>query len=98
MFSQLEKAGSNREVKDLKRDLSDGVSLLVILSQLFPTIALPKYNTNPQTEVHRLDNLSVGLKLLEAQNVRLESITARALLDGNEPAIMGLIWTLIKEV
>jgi hypothetical protein len=85
-------------VNNLKTDCSDGVALLLILGQLFNQITLPRFNMDPKTEVHKLDNLSVALKLLESQGIRLESITARMLLEGNEQAVLGLIWTLIKEV
>ncbi len=62
-------------------------------------------------QVHKLDNLMIVFKFLEAANVkyalppallrvdecaRLESVKPRSILEGNEQAIMGLIWTLIK--
>ncbi len=96
--SKLDKAGSSRQVEDLTKDLCDGVVLLVCLGQLYPELTLPKYHSEPKSEVHRLDNLAVALKLLETQGVRLESVTARMLLEGSEVAVMGLVWTLIKEV
>ncbi len=76
---------------------SDGVALLLILHQLFPEYTMPKYNAAPKMEVHKLDNLALVFKLLEAANVKLESVNARSILEGNEKSVMGLIWTLIKE-
>ncbi len=45
----------------------------------------------------QLDNLALVFKLLEAANVKLESVKPRSILEGHEQSIMGLIWTLIKE-
>jgi hypothetical protein len=58
--------------------------------------AVPRHHAEPRSEVHRLDNLAVALRLLESQGVRLESVTARMLLEGSEVAVMGLVWTLVK--
>lgn len=73
------------------------MALLVILKELFPEYTLPKYNTAPKMEVHKLDNLATVFKLLETANVKLESVKPRSVLEGHEQSIMGLIWTLIKE-
>ncbi len=69
---KLEKANCGREVCDLRTDLSDGVCLLHIVAQLFALVPVPRHTASPQTEVHRLDNLALALRVLESNNVRLE--------------------------
>ncbi|KAK6303792.1 hypothetical protein J4Q44_G00262460 [Coregonus suidteri] len=54
-----------------------------------------KYHTRPTFRQMRLDNVSVALKLLDQENVKLVSIDSKAIMDGNMKLILGLVWTLI---
>nr|XP_039265539.1 filamin-C-like isoform X3 [Styela clava] len=84
----------NKRLGSLETDLSDGlrlISLLEVLSQK----RMDKYNKRPNFRQMKLENVSVALKFLERERIKLVSIDSKAIVDGNLKLILGLIWTLI---
>ena len=43
----------------------------------------------------KMENVALALEFLESERIRLVSIDAQAIVDGNLKLILGLIWTLI---
>ena len=43
----------------------------------------------------KMENVALALEFLECERIRLVSIDAQAIVDGNLKLILGLIWTLI---
>ncbi|CAH0552966.1 unnamed protein product [Brassicogethes aeneus] len=80
------------EVEDLFVDLADGKKLLKLL-ELISGEKLPKPN-NGRMRVHKVENVNKSLAFLHTK-VRLESIGAEDIVDGNPRLILGLIWTII---
>ncbi|XP_035726882.1 filamin-A-like isoform X4 [Vespa mandarinia] len=84
----------NKNIDDLECDLSDGlklVSLIEVLSQK----RLPKHNQRPTFRSQKLENVSVALKFLEDEGIRIVSIDSTDIVDCKLKLILGLIWTLI---
>ncbi|XP_015599800.1 filamin-A isoform X2 [Cephus cinctus] len=84
----------NKHIGDLESDLSDGlrlVSLLEVLSQK----RLPKHNKRPTFRSQKLENVSVALKFLDDQGIRIVNIDSSDIVDCKLKLILGLIWTLI---
>ncbi|XP_031334782.1 spectrin beta chain, non-erythrocytic 1 isoform X2 [Photinus pyralis] len=80
------------EVEDLFTDLADGKKLLKLL-EIISGEKLAKPN-NGKMRVHRIENVNKSLAFLHTK-VRLESIGAEDIVDGNPRLILGLIWTII---
>ncbi|XP_049846907.1 spectrin beta chain, non-erythrocytic 1 isoform X2 [Schistocerca gregaria] len=90
MNSFLQKA--RMEVDDLFTDLADGKKLLKLL-EIISGEKLGKPN-NGKMRVHKVENVNKSLAFLHTK-VRLESIGAEDIVDGNPRLILGLIWTII---
>lgn len=90
MNSFLQKA--RMEVDDLFVDLADGKRLLKLL-EIISGEKLGKPN-NGKMRVHKIENVNKSLAFLHTK-VRLESIGAEDIVDGNPRLILGLIWTII---
>lgn len=63
----------SKHIGDLESDLSDGlrlVSLVEVLSQKH----LPKHNKRPTFRSQKLENVSVALKFLEDEGIRIVNI------------------------
>lgn len=80
------------EVDDLFTDLADGIKLLKLL-EIISGEKLGKPN-NGRMRVHKIENVNKSLAFLHTK-VRLESIGAEDIVDGNPRLILGLIWTII---
>ncbi|XP_055911888.1 spectrin beta chain, non-erythrocytic 5 isoform X2 [Eupeodes corollae] len=80
------------EVEDLFTDLADGIKLLKLL-EIISGEKLGKPN-NGRMRVHKIENVNKSLAFLHTK-VRLESIGAEDIVDGNPRLILGLIWTII---
>ncbi|XP_071547281.1 spectrin beta chain, non-erythrocytic 5 isoform X4 [Panulirus ornatus] len=80
------------EVVDLFTDLADGKMLLKLL-EIISGEKLGKPN-NGKMRVHKVENVNKSLAFLHTK-VRLESIGAEDIVDGNPRLILGLIWTII---
>uniref|UniRef100_A0A2R5L953 Putative spectrin beta chain non-erythrocytic 5 isoform x6 n=1 Tax=Ornithodoros turicata TaxID=34597 RepID=A0A2R5L953_9ACAR len=90
MNSFLQKA--RMELDDLFVDLGDGKKLLKLL-EIISGEKLGKPN-NGKMRVHKIENVNKSLAFLHTK-VRLESIGAEDIVDGNPRLILGLIWTII---
>ncbi|CAK1587955.1 unnamed protein product [Parnassius mnemosyne] len=88
--SFLQKA--RMEVEDLFVDLADGRRLLKLL-EIISGERLPRPNSG-RMRVHKIENVNKSLGFLHTK-VRLESIGAEDIVDGNPRLILGLIWTII---
>lgn len=80
------------EVDDLFVDLADGRKLLKLL-EIISGEKLAKPN-HGKMRVHKIENVNKSLAFLHTK-VRLESIGAEDIVDGNPRLILGLIWTII---
>lgn len=80
------------EVEDLFTDLADGIKLLKLL-EIISGEKLGKPNSG-RMRVHKIENVNKSLAFLHTK-VRLESIGAEDIVDGNPRLILGLIWTII---
>lgn len=80
------------EINDLFLDLADGKCLMKLL-EIISGEKLGKPN-HGKMRVHKIENVNKCLAFLHTK-VRLESIGAEDIVDGNPRLILGLIWTII---
>ncbi|EOO02221.1 putative alpha- sarcomeric (f-actin cross linking protein) protein [Phaeoacremonium minimum UCRPA7] len=82
------------EVKDLVKDLSDGVLLIHLLESL-SNESLGRYAAKPKLRVQRFENANLALDFIKSRGIQMTNIGAEDVVDGNRKIILGLIWTLI---
>lgn len=82
------------EVKDLVKDLSDGVILIHLLECLSGE-TLGRYAAKPKLRVQRFENANLSLDYIKSRGIQMTNIGAEDVVDGNRKIILGLIWTLI---
>ncbi|XP_039324637.1 calmin isoform X1 [Saimiri boliviensis] len=90
----LEKCNPPLEVKDLFVDIQDGKILMALLEVLSGRNLLHEYKCSSH-RIFRLNNIAKALKFLEDSNVKLVSIDAAEIADGNPSLVLGLIWNII---
>lgn len=94
MNLHLEKCNPPLEVHDLFRDIQDGHILMVLLEELSGCKLLHGFKKSSH-RIFRLNNIAKVLSFLEERNVKLVSIDAADVADGNSSIILGLIWNII---
>ncbi|KAK4106868.1 hypothetical protein N658DRAFT_563589 [Parathielavia hyrcaniae] len=82
------------EVRDLVKDLSDGVVLIHLLECL-SSESLGRYAAKPKLRVQRFENANIALDFIKSRGIQMTNIGAEDVVDGNRKIILGLIWTLI---
>ncbi|XP_031211402.1 calmin isoform X2 [Mastomys coucha] len=90
----LEKCDPPLEVTDLFVDIQDGKVLMALLEVLSGRNLLHEYKSSSH-RIFRLNNIAKALKFLEDSNVKLVSIDAAEIADGNPSLVLGLIWNII---
>ncbi|KAM5129322.1 calmin [Mantella aurantiaca] len=94
MNLHLEKCTPPLEVEDLFVDIQDGKILMALLEVLTGQSLLQEYKSSTH-RIFRLNNIAKALKFLEDSNVKLVSIDAAEIADGNPSLVLGLIWNII---
>ncbi|XP_034531754.1 calmin [Notolabrus celidotus] len=94
MNLHLEKCDPPIEVQDLFRDIQDGHILMALLEELSGCKLLQGFKKSSH-RIFRLNNIAKVLSFLEERNVKLVSIDASDVADGNSSIILGLIWNII---
>ncbi|KAM6392810.1 calmin isoform 2-T2 [Pluvialis apricaria] len=82
------------KVKDLFTDIQDGKILMALLEVLSGQKLMHEYKSSTH-RIFRLNNIAKALKFLEDSNVKLVSIDAAEIADGNSSLVLGLIWNII---
>ncbi|XP_069064350.1 calmin isoform X2 [Pleurodeles waltl] len=90
----LEKCEPPLEVHDLFLDIQDGKVLMALLEVMSGQRLLHEYKSSSH-RIFRLNNIAKSLKFLEESNVKLVSIDAAEIADGNPSMVLGLIWNII---
>ncbi|KAI4803762.1 hypothetical protein KUCAC02_025410 [Chaenocephalus aceratus] len=94
MNLHLEKCDPPIEVNDLFRDIQDGHILMALLEEISGCKLLYWFKKSSH-RIFRLNNIAKVLSFLEERNVKLVSIDAADVADGNSSIILGLIWNII---
>ena len=63
----------NKHIADLDTDLSDGIRLIALL-QVLSQKRVPKHNPKPTFRSQKLENVSVSMKFIEDQNIKIVNI------------------------
>ncbi|XP_009695788.1 PREDICTED: alpha-actinin-4-like, partial [Cariama cristata] len=89
--SHLRKAGT--QIENIDEDFRDGLKLMLLL-EFFPGERLPKPERG-KMRVHKINNVNKALDFIASKGVKLVSIGAEEIVDGNAKMTLGMIWTII---
>ncbi|XP_067848190.1 calmin-like [Heptranchias perlo] len=90
----LDRCNPPLEVRDLFLDVQDGKILMALLEVLSGQRLMHEYK-HSMHRIFRLNNIAKALRFLEEGYVKLVSIDAPEIADGNPSMILGLIWNII---
>jgi len=83
-------------IKDVAKDWSTGIMLMNVVNALYGIKKPKRYNKKPKLRPHKLDNLTMAMKMLEVKaEVKTNFLKNTHLLDGDEKMILGMMWSII---
>uniref|UniRef100_A0A8C3Y5K7 Actinin alpha 4 n=1 Tax=Catharus ustulatus TaxID=91951 RepID=A0A8C3Y5K7_CATUS len=89
--SHLRKAGT--QIENIDEDFRDGLKLMLLL-EVISGERLPKPERG-KMRVHKINNVNKALDFIASKGVKLVSIGAEEIVDGNAKMTLGMIWTII---
>ncbi|EGT39114.1 hypothetical protein CAEBREN_19827 [Caenorhabditis brenneri] len=89
--SHLRKAGTS--IDTIEEDFRNGLKLMLLL-EVISGEPLPKPDRG-KMRFHKIANVNKALEYIESKGVKLVSIGAEEIVDGNVKMTLGLIWTII---
>ncbi|XP_071801297.1 uncharacterized protein [Asterias amurensis] len=89
------KKHKSRPISDLRKSISDGLTLVNILEILFNS-KIQGVQTRPIIRAQRLENINLCLRFLENRGVDIQHISADELTDSNLRATLALVTCLRK--
>uniref|UniRef100_A0AAY4DQI1 Actinin alpha 4 n=1 Tax=Denticeps clupeoides TaxID=299321 RepID=A0AAY4DQI1_9TELE len=89
--SHLRKAGT--QIDNIEEDFRDGLKLMLLL-EVISGERLPKPERG-KMRVHKINNVNKALDFIGNKGVKLVSIGAEEIVDGNVKMTLGMIWTII---
>lgn len=84
----------DKTIMSLETDLSDGLALIALIEVLSQK-KMSKHNKRPTFRSQKLENVSVALKFLEREGIKIINIDSTDIVDCKLKLILGLIWLLI---
>lgn len=89
--SHLRKADT--QIENLEEDFRNGLKLMLLL-EVISGETLPKPDKG-KMRFHKIANVNKALEFIANKDVKLVSIGAEEIVDGNVKMTLGLIWTII---
>ncbi|XP_014664565.1 PREDICTED: alpha-actinin, sarcomeric-like isoform X1 [Priapulus caudatus] len=89
--SHLRKTGTS--IEDIGQDFCNGLKLMLLL-EVISGEQLPKPEKG-KMRFHKIANVNKALHFIASKGVKLVSIGAEEIVDGNVKMTLGLIWTII---
>ncbi|XP_022253656.1 alpha-actinin-like, partial [Limulus polyphemus] len=89
--SHLRKAGT--QIQNIEEDFRNGLKLMLLL-EVISGETLPRPDKG-KMRFHKIANVNKALDFIASKGVKLVSIGAEEIVDGNVKMTLGLIWTII---
>ncbi|RXM31018.1 hypothetical protein EOD39_7370 [Acipenser ruthenus] len=89
--SHLRKAGT--QIENIDEDFRNGLKLMLLL-EVISGERLPKPDRG-KLHLHKIANVNKALDFVACKGVKLVSIGAEEIVDGNVKMTLGMIWTII---
>jgi len=75
----------------------DGVTLMKLINALYDVDMPKRYKKDAKTRVHRLDNVTQALKMVDKAEVKTTNLKQVNLLDGEFKMMAGMVWNIILD-
>ena len=85
----------DQNVTDITKDLSNGVALVELATELTKKKPLRQWCQAPKRNVDMVQNCDLAIDMFTKDGVKLVGISGKDINDSNQKLILGLIWTLI---
>jgi hypothetical protein len=89
--SHLRKSGT--QIEEINEDFRNGLKLMLLL-EVISGEQLPKPDRG-KMRFHKIANVNKALDFIQSKGVKLVSIGAEEIVDGNLKMTLGMIWTII---
>nr|1WKU_A Chain A, Alpha-actinin 3 [Homo sapiens]1WKU_B Chain B, Alpha-actinin 3 [Homo sapiens] len=89
--SHLRKAGT--QIENIEEDFRNGLKLMLLL-EVISGERLPRPDKG-KMRFHKIANVNKALDFIASKGVKLVSIGAEEIVDGNLKMTLGMIWTII---
>ncbi|XP_067100287.1 alpha-actinin-2-like [Osmerus mordax] len=89
--SHLRKAGT--QIENIEEEFRNGLKLMLLL-EVISGERLPKPDRG-KMRFHKIANVNKALEYITSKGVKLVSIGAEEIVDGNVKMTLGMIWTII---
>jgi hypothetical protein len=89
--SHLRKSGT--QIEEINEDFRNGLKLMLLL-EVISGEQLPKPDRG-KMRFHKIANVNKALDYIQSKGVKLVSIGAEEIVDGNLKMTLGMIWTII---
>jgi len=96
MNSHLVKKGYPT-IQNAQEDFETGINLMNLINSLYGIPKPPKVNNNPKMRPHKLDNITMALKMVEDAKVKTNFLKSTHLIDKDLKMILGMIWAIILD-
>jgi len=83
-------------IENAQDDFETGVNLMNLINSLYG-LDIPKHNKAPKMRPHKLDNITLALKMLEEAQVKTNFLKSVHLADHDLKMILGMIWSIILD-
>ncbi|BFZ12083.1 hypothetical protein BsWGS_15122 [Bradybaena similaris] len=91
--SHLRKTGPQNQIENIEEDFRNGLKLMLLL-EVISGEHLPKPDRG-KMRFHKIANVNKALDFIASKGVKLVSIGAEEIVDGNVKMTLGMIWTII---
>ena len=81
------------QIDNIEEDFRNGLKLMLLL-EVISSEQLPRPDRG-KMRFHKIANVNKALEFIESKGVRLVSMGAEEIVDGNVKMTLGLIWTII---
>lgn len=95
MNSHLRKKG-HPTIENAQEDFETGINLMNLINALYG-IDIPKHNKVPKMRPHKLDNITLALKMIDDAKVKTNFLKSTHLIDKDLKMILGMIWAIILD-
>lgn len=87
----------DEKITDIVKDFSNGVRHIHFLERLSGKKVGTKYENDPKSRIHSIQNHHIALKFVETLDVRALGVGSEDFVDGNKKLILGFLWTLYRK-
>jgi len=83
-------------LESIQNDFEDGVRLIQLINSLYG-VPMPKFREGAKQRIHKLDNISLALKMVDDAKVKTNFLKREHLADKDLKMLLGMVWAIILD-